>query len=130
VLAARLNNALGPDFVVSASVDNSLLVRHSDRQQVIRPRIGRFRLEPAPRAIALTSQQVLSDIQRFASETLNRPWPARPQWDLGLLQHSPARSRVAEADGLVYLSWQDGEGTLVALEPFSLQDVLVGKPND
>jgi hypothetical protein len=48
----------------------------------------------------------------------------------GLLQHSPARSRAAESDGLVYLSWQDGEGTVRALEPFPLQDVLVVNPND
>jgi hypothetical protein len=81
-------------------------------------------------AVALTSQQVLSEIQRFATETLKRPWQARPQLeDPGLLQHSSARSRVAQSDGLAYLSWQDGEGTVAALEPFPLQDVLVGKPN-
>jgi hypothetical protein len=131
VLAARLSDALGADFVVSASVDNSILVKHSEREQLITPRLGRFRLEPPATAVALTSQQVLSEIQRFATETLNRPWPARPQReDPGLLQHSPARSRAAESDGLVYLSWQDGEGTVRALETFPLQDVLVVNPND
>jgi hypothetical protein len=131
VLAARLSDALGADFAISALVDNSILVKHLEREQVITPRLGRFRLELPATAVALTSQQVLSEIQRFATETLNRPWPARPQReDPGLLRHSPARSRVAERDGLVYLSWQDGEGTVATLDPFPLQDVLAVNPND
>ena len=132
VLAERLSDALGRDFVVSATADNSLLVKHLERELVITPRLSRFRLEPAPGAIALTSQQVLSEVQRFASEMLNRPWPARTQLeDPGdPLHHSPTRSRVVESDGLVYLSWQDGEGTVTALESVPLQDVLVGNPND
>ena len=92
VLAERLSDALGRDFVVSATADNSLLVKHLEREQVITPRLGRFRLEPAATAIALTSQQMLSEVQWFVSETLNRPWPARPQLDDPgcLLQHSPS----------------------------------------
>ena len=132
VLAERLSDALGADFVVSASVDNSLLVKHSEREQVISLPLGRFRLEAVPRAITLTSRQVLSEVQRSASEMLDLPWPTRPQVgdNLGLLQHTPARSRVAESYGLVSRSWQDGEGTVVALEPFSLEDVLVRKANE
>ena len=131
VLAERLSDALGRDFVVSATADNSLLVKHLEREQVITPRLGRFRLEPAATAIALTSQQMLSEVQWFVSETLNRPWPARPQLDDPgcLLQHSPARSRVAESGGFIYLSWQDREGTVTTLEPFPLEDVLLESPD-
>ena len=131
VLATRLGDALGADFVLSTSVDNSILVKYSEHEQVITPHLGRFRLEPTATAVALTSQQVLSEIQRFASVTLNRPWPTRPQsQDLGPLQLAPTRSRCSESEGLVHLSWQDDQGTVMALVPFQLQDVLVENPTD
>jgi hypothetical protein len=128
VLVGRLGGALGSEFDLTASPEGSIFVTHSGREYVVTSRIGRFRLEPAPRAVALASQQVLSEIQRFATEVLDRPWPARPETgDLRLLPLSPALSRATEAEGLVHLSWQDAFGTVIALEPFALEDVLVGR---
>jgi hypothetical protein len=131
VLVDRLQGPLGPEFAVATSREDSILVRHSECERAIALRLARFRLDPPARAIALTCQQVLSEVQHFVSERLESPWPARPGTvDLQLLlDHAPARSRVSTADGWVHLGWQDPMGTVMALEPFALEDVLIADPD-
>ena len=124
VLAGLLDAAIPPLFELVGSPDGSILVKYREREQIIGSRLGRFRLEPVPRAVALASQQVLSEVQRFATESLKRPWPARPELE-GLRPAPPAYSRATEDGQLVYLSWQDAYGTVIALEPFALEGVLV-----
>jgi hypothetical protein len=132
VLANRLSPALGPDFSVAPTRDNCILVKHSERERSIALRLARFRLDSPPRAITLASQQVLSEVQHFVSEALDRQWPARPgAVDLQLLlYHAPARSKATAVDGLVRLTWHDGVGVVLALEPFALGDVLVKERDD
>ncbi len=132
LLVDRLRVALAPEFEVVRSVDNSILVKHPEGERAISLRLARFRLDSPPRAVALASQQVLSEVQRFVSERLGHDWPARPgAVDLRLLlYHAPARSRVSSADVLVQLSWQDSVGVVMALEPFPLKDVLAEEPDN
>ncbi|MGA2529827.1 MAG: hypothetical protein ABSG36_11770 [Acidimicrobiales bacterium] len=126
LLAGLLEAAIPLPFELAALADGSILLKYSERQRIVESRLGRFRLEPAARAVALASQQVLSEVQRFATEALERPWPARPEpEDPRRAPSSPARSRATEDGGLVHLSWQDAFGTVIALEPFALEDVLV-----
>jgi len=68
---------------------------------------------------------MLSEVQWFVSETLNRPWPARPQLDDPgcLLQHSPARSRVAESGGFIIYRGKTARAPSRLSSRFHLKDV-------
>jgi len=127
LLVARLKAALGPEFGVAADDSGcSIVVTHQERACRVDLPFARFRLLPVGEAVCLTCRYALGGVQQFVSTSLGYDWPQNSPVgdDQALLFNGKATLSVTGRDGMITLDWANRGGTVLALSPIVLSDLL------
>jgi hypothetical protein len=120
-VAARLADALGEGFTAEGN-GSSLIIRNGE--QVRRINLGSI-LQPPPLDVSERALRaclkMMDEAQMFAMRVGHEPWPVRSADD----QAGPAnlpRPAVRIDAGEIRMTWADGHGPVVRLEPLPLAE--------